>query len=289
MIVEMLGPPGVGKTTFACALTGFLRERGHAVDPVMSYRPAEQAPSGPRCKHPAEVPAIAAVRRLVRPVTEMVATAGRLFGQSPDARLTAELLRLLPPRSVLWSVRLRQYLFRLCRSWQLAAASRQIVLFDQAFVQALCSLVLLSRTADGTRIGRAMDILPRADLLIRLDAPRDILTARLDDRQRRQGRIERLFELDLQTNLAFVEIIDELHALILARGNPVVSAGSADPHTLQAGVAQAGADILAKLEAAHPMETATATWPAAAARFWGEQAAPGHSKVAADAEQARTV
>ena len=44
MIVELFGPPGVGKTTFASALTAFLRQRGQAVDSLMSYRPAEQAP-----------------------------------------------------------------------------------------------------------------------------------------------------------------------------------------------------------------------------------------------------
>ena len=42
MIVELFGPPGMGKTTFAAALTQGMREHGCPIEPVVSYRPAEQ-------------------------------------------------------------------------------------------------------------------------------------------------------------------------------------------------------------------------------------------------------
>ena len=42
MIVELFGPSAVGKTTFAAALTLGMREHGCPIEPVVSYRPAEQ-------------------------------------------------------------------------------------------------------------------------------------------------------------------------------------------------------------------------------------------------------
>ncbi len=255
MIVELFGPPGVGKTTFASALADFLREHGQAVDPVMSYRPAEQASAagGAAGRHHQ---AIASARRLTRPVAELLATAGHLLNHPNDVAVTTELMRLFPARSLVWSIRLRQYLFRLFRAWDLAAASPYVVLFDQAFVQAVCSLALLARVPGGAHVGRALDAVPEPDLLIQLDAPRDILAARLGRREQHQGRVERLLELDLQTNLGSVEIIDDVQVLLRARGRPVTRLECADPPTLQAGLAKAGADILAKLDAQRPAQSA---------------------------------
>jgi energy-coupling factor transporter ATP-binding protein EcfA2 len=255
MIVELFGPPGVGKTTFASALTALLRERGQAVDSLMSYRPAEQArpPAGAaRTPHPPAAP----LRRLARPLAEMLATAGHLLGHSSDFEATAELMRLLPARDLMWAVRLRQYLWRLFRVWDTAALSPDIVVFDQAFVQAVCSLALLARVPEGARIGRALDAIPQADLLIQLDAPRDVLEARLARRQQHQGRVERLLELDLQTNLAFVEVIGDMQARLHARGRPVMRLECADQLTLRAGVEAAGAAVLARLPAKRPIQSA---------------------------------
>ncbi len=241
MIVELFGPPGVGKTTFASALTAFLRERGQPVASLMSYRPAEQA-------HASAAP----LRRLARPLAETLAMAGHLMGHSSDAEATAKLMRLLPARDLLWAVRLRQYLWRLFRVWDAAALSPDVVVFDQAFVQAVCSLALLARAPEGARIGRALDAIPKADLLIQLDAPGDILAARLVRRQQHQGRVERLLELDLQTNLAFVEVIGDMQARLRARGRPPLRLECADQQTLQAGVETAGAAVLAQRPAMRP-------------------------------------
>ena len=195
-------------------------------------------------------------------MAEVLAMAGHLMGHSSEAEAAAKLMRLLPARDLQWAVRLRQYLWRLFRVWDTAALSPDAVVFDQAFVQAVCSLALLARAPDGARIGRALDAIPKADLLIQLDAPRDILAARLARREQRQGRVERLLELDLQTNLAFVEVIGDMQARLRARGRPALRLECADQRTLQAGVETAGAAVLAHLAAMRPAPAAPGQQPA---------------------------
>ena len=258
MIIELFGPPGGGKTTFASALTAFLRERGQAVDPLMSYRPAEHARALAGTAH-TWCPAGAPLQRLVRPLAETLATAGHLVSHPNDYRATAELMRLLPARDFTWAFRLRQYLWRLFRIWDIAVLSSDVVVFDQAFVQAVGSLALLAQAPEGACIERALDAIPKADLLIQLDAPRDTLAARLTHRQQHQGRIERLLELDMQTNLAFGDTINDLQARLRARGRPVLRLECTDQPTLRTGVETASAAVLAWRPAQSALG-AQATW-----------------------------
>jgi thymidylate kinase len=233
VIIEIFGAPGVGKSTFARALAARLQERGSLVQLVASYRPAESPqPCGSALNDPVPKHMTAALRRVTRPVVEMLATGGDLLGNAPEAGTAAELMRLLPPRSIVWSIRLHQYILRLLRSWRLASAVDGIVLFDQGFVQAICSLVVLGRMADRNRIVHALASIPAPDLLIHLTAPDDVLAARLRERERQQGKIERLFELDLQTNLAFVRVIAELDDLLRTRGHHIAYADCSDRDSL---------------------------------------------------------
>ena len=41
MIIELFGPPAAGKTTFARTLATRLRDLGHPVELMLSYRPSE--------------------------------------------------------------------------------------------------------------------------------------------------------------------------------------------------------------------------------------------------------
>jgi thymidylate kinase len=230
VIIELFGPPGSGKTTFAHALTTRLRRRGIVADIVLSFRPAEQAP--------VLVPIVfkrqylnAVAFRLSRPIVELLAIASHPFANYRDFRIAMDLVSLLCPANFFSSIREMQYLVRLSHSWYERSGFPGIALFDQGFVQAICSLALSYR-ADDASIANALDSAPKSDLLIRLDAPPRLLESRLKNRRRSQGTIERLFELDLNTSLSSVTMIDRLHNLLLKQRRSVLRASSINQRAL---------------------------------------------------------
>jgi thymidylate kinase len=227
MIIEFFGAPTVGKTTVARKLADCLRAAGHHVDLVLSYRPAEVADGESAARRrTAGGRSIAAIQRIARPMVESVRSRSRPAGTPPPSSLATELLALLPAESLLWSVRLRQYIARLDRAWHIARASHGVTVFDQGFIQALCSLVLLGRAPSAALAAQALAILPRADIVIRLDAPPDVLQARLHERFRNQAWLERLLELDLDTNLRTLSIVDMISELLRCSGRTMITVGN---------------------------------------------------------------
>ncbi|MDR3531280.1 MAG: AAA family ATPase [Rhodopila sp.] len=232
MIIELFGAPGAGKTTFATALAAWLRESGHTVELVLSYRPAESALSQGGAGQPSFGQSLAdGLRRMGRPVTEMVSSVSLLRGPSEATEIIVTLLRLLPPRNLLWSIRLRQYMLRLFEAWNRASSANHIMLFDQGFIQAVCSFVLLSRASDQALIRHALEVVPKPDRSILLVAPPDILRARLEERYRLQGRFEQMLELTIDENLRSIAIIDELFGLLRREGHYVSYVNSSDPQS----------------------------------------------------------
>ncbi len=243
MIVELFGHAGAGKTTFAHALSENLRDRGYVVTLFLSHRPSEPAPSVYRCGSDANRPQSAVLARLMRPAIEVLALAHHPLAISRDVRRAVTLMELLPPKNMFWSMRMGQYIVRLSHAWQQASQADHIVLFDQAFVQAVCSLISHGRALDEASIAQALDYVPKPDLLVRLNAPHEILKARLRDRIWRQGKIERLFEPHQGTKPDLIHIIDTVQELLRKRGQPVVRAASLDQDSLRDGVALVGSLI----------------------------------------------
>jgi hypothetical protein len=180
-------------------------------------------------RHPTAV----VVRRLIRPLVEMLRLVRHPLDNANDIATAANLVGILPPKNLIWSIRMRQYISRFSHSWYEASATDHVVLFDQAYVQVVCSLAILSHITNETVLARALDVAPKADVLIRLSAPPGVLEARLNERRSRQGRIERLLEFDLKRNLQSIEIIDRLNDLLQRNGRPVISACSHDPESLR--------------------------------------------------------
>ncbi|SRR5882724_2729416 len=246
MIIELFGPPGAGKTTFARALAARLREQGHTVDLILSHRPAECSPSEISSSDFQAQQLSWVIRRLARPFAEILTMARHPFALAHDVREARKLIKIMPPSHSLWSLRLAQYLSRLSRAWFQASNTDHIVLFDQAFVQAVCSLALLCGVTDEFLISHALDEIPQSDLRVLLYAPAEIVEARLRDRQRIESRVERLLEMNLATSLKSLAIIGCLHELLGKKGRRVTNAASLDQHSLQEAVERVEKQITAQ-------------------------------------------
>lgn len=245
MIVELFGPPGAGKTTFAQALAARLHENGYAVDVILSHRPGERSPCD---KSPVSDrrrrQILPMISRLAGPFGKMLSMARHPFTVSRDARAALTLIRVMPPSDVLWQLRLTQYLMRLSQTWARAADAGRIVLLDQGYIQAVCSLAMLSGTTDETSISQALDYTPKSDLAVLLSAPTEVVETRLRDRERRASRMERLLELNLATSLKSLAIVECLDAALRKKGMQVAHAASLDQGSLHESVERVAAKIV---------------------------------------------
>ena len=232
MIIELFGPPASGKTTLARALATALEKDGFHVQLIVSSRPAERGSI--------EVENARALSSCITAFTAPLSRAAKLVGAarvvlagSRSDQFAASLMDLLPPRTLLRSLRCRRFLSLLSRSWEMASASHRIVIFDQGYLTALCSMALLAGPVDRSFLLRGLALIPRPNLLIRLDTPREVLETRLHSRLARQGPVERWFELDLKTSLQQIEMTNEVAHMLREKGDRMMHVSSLDRRMLE--------------------------------------------------------
>ncbi len=224
MIVEMFGPAGSGKTKLSRALAQALADDRIEVRIVASDRPAEAA-TGSR---------LGAVLSRATKLPEAL----RLASGAARSPIADRLLALYPPRNPLWALRYRRYLDRLDAQWREAMQNPGIVIFDQAYLCALSSLVILADRPDPSRLADALDLLPQPGALVQIDISRSAVHQRLAARLGRQSILERLFEMSPKASANQIEIADAIGRELALRNRTAIRVESGPDTSPRANAAR---------------------------------------------------
>ncbi len=232
MIVEFFGPPGSGKTTFSLRLADRLRDGGHPVSLKLSALPGEKSPqpTQPARKEPparTSAPLGPAARRLMAPAYELIVNVAQRPADAGEAGVANALAHAMPRGQIFRSLRMRQYLVRLSNAWAQAARNRGIWIFDQAYIQAVASIVLVQPPMSDEAIAALLEVAPHSDLAIRVEAPEPVIESRLGQRRRQIGGGGRLFEEDGGDTVQQSALAEQIDRLLRQRDRPVLSLRSA--------------------------------------------------------------
>lgn len=175
----------------------------------------------------------ALLKRLRLPVSEMARITRHPLANSPDFRTATQLVKALPSyEGSLSRFRHWQYLVRLSHSWRDARSREDIVIFDQGFVQALCSLAISSGDVSDEALLGALTLAGDSDLIVLLEGRPDLIESRLRDRFARQSHGERALERDISACLAWNSLSERLYRLLTKAGHSVVVGCSLDQDSL---------------------------------------------------------
>lgn len=241
MIIEFFGPPASGKTTLAHALADRLRDRGYMAKVILCYQPRSRGGVWNLFG------VISVVYRIFSAIFSTIFVIVASFKIRFELRISAGLIKIMPPKSIIWHARIWQYIIRLSSCWKQARESTDITIFDQGFVQAIGSLVMFNGAADDTLIAQALHFAPHADLLVRVVVPRDVVETRLRARMMCEPAAERLFEVDVAGNMNSFRVFENIGDVLSRAHRNVVPVQAIDQQSTLNGLSRVEDEILARL------------------------------------------
>ena len=134
---------------------------------------------------------------------------------------------------------MQQYLLRLSTSWASAVTRPGVVIFDQAYLQFVISLLALRAPATRAEVTEALRAVPFADVALHVDAAPADLTRRLKLRFEQLGAFGRWLEAGAGRSEAYRGLAELLQDAFEDSGGTVLETRSPDDPSFVEEVARA--------------------------------------------------
>ncbi|UVK49463.1 AAA family ATPase (plasmid) [Mesorhizobium sp. AR07] len=243
MIIELFGPPGCGKTTFAHALARRLCGRGFRAKVALSYQASNR--SGPFD--------LGIFYFILRIASAMFSTSKILLsskGSGNELSISLSMVRLIPPKRRIWRARLWQYILHLSHCWDQAKQSTEIIIFDQGYVQAIGSLAMFNGGSDTVALAKALSLAPEADFAVRLIVPPGVVEARLRHRMEHEPPAERIFEADPNINMRSFGLFEIINNILVESDRKVISIAPLDDQSTFKSISRVEQQVISMLSQA---------------------------------------
>lgn len=241
MIIELFGPPGSGKATFAGALAAHLRGQGYRTRVVHSRQRRRRGGSVD----------LGLFLFLFR-VGAAIFSAFRILvsprGLAKYLAISISMVRIIPPKKLIWRAWIWQHILKISHSWDEAEQSEEIIIFEQGYVQAVASLAIFNDAADNIAIARALKLTPVADFTLRVVLPRSIVETRLCERMKQEAPAERLLDADLETSMRAFGAFQDINDILVGTERNVVPVETLNDQSSLEGVRRVGRKILSKIQ-----------------------------------------